>query len=64
MSAIDKIKNRMQAARGKAKQVGGATTGHRRTEMKGRRQQVRADLKDVGEQAKDVGGKTKDAMDH
>jgi uncharacterized protein YjbJ (UPF0337 family) len=64
MSAVDKMKNAMQGARGKAKQVAGSATGHRRTEMKGRRQQVRADLKDVGEQTKDVGRKTKDAMDH
>lgn len=64
MSALDKIKNKLQATRGKSKEVGGAAVGDRSTEMEGRREQMGADLKDVGEQAKDAGGKMKDAMDH
>jgi uncharacterized protein YjbJ (UPF0337 family) len=59
MSILDKIKNRLQAARGKTKQATGRAGGRPTTEMRGRRNQVRADLKDAGEQVKDAAGKVK-----
>lgn len=64
MTAKNKLSNAAQGARGKAKQVAGMVTGGRKTEAKGRRQQVRADLKQAGEQVKGSGRKVKDAMDH
>jgi uncharacterized protein YjbJ (UPF0337 family) len=64
MSAKNKLSNAAQGARGKVKQVAGALTGNRKTEMKGRRQQVRADLKNAGQQVKGSGRKVKDSMDH
>ena len=64
MSARNKMSNAAQGARGKAKELAGMVAGHRRTAQKGRRQQVRADLKNAGEQVKDSGRKVKDSMDH
>lgn len=64
MSGKHKIKNVGQGAAGKLKEVGGRITGNRHTEQSGRRQQVRADLKDAGEQMKDAGRKIKDAHEH
>lgn len=54
MSGTDKMKNRVESVRGKAKQVAGRVTGSVRTEDRGRRKQAKADLKDAGEKAKDA----------
>jgi uncharacterized protein YjbJ (UPF0337 family) len=64
MSTTDKAKNRLQSARGKTKEAAGQATGRPSTKMRGRRDQVRADLKNAGEQAKDAAGKVKDAFKH
>jgi uncharacterized protein YjbJ (UPF0337 family) len=64
MSTRDKAKNAGRNATGKAKEVAGRISGNRRTEQRGRRDQVKADLKDAGEQLKDTGGKIKDAHSH
>lgn len=64
MSAKNKVGNHLQGAKGKAKQAAGAVTGNRRTETRGRRSQVGADLKNAGEQLKDTARKTKDAFSH
>ena len=64
MSAKDKAKNTGEKAVGKAKEVGGRATASPRTERRGRRGQVKADLKNTGEQVKDAGGKAKNAFKH
>lgn len=64
MSARDKVKNATRNVTGKTKQAAGAATGDRSTEMSGRRDQVKADLRQSGEQVKDAGRKARDAMDH
>lgn len=64
MSARDKVRNSTRNATGKAKQAAGAATGDRSTEMSGRRDQVKADLRQAGEQVKDAGRKTRDALGH
>jgi uncharacterized protein YjbJ (UPF0337 family) len=63
MSAKDKIKNAAQDVSGKAKQATGEATGDRDTEMEGRSDQVKADVKNAGEQAKDAAGKVKQSFD-
>jgi uncharacterized protein YjbJ (UPF0337 family) len=64
MSTRDKVRNAAQYAGGKVKQVAGGVSGRPRTEAKGRRKQVGADLKNAGEQVKDAGGKAKDSFKH
>lgn len=64
MGATDKMKNRVQDAKGKAKEAAGRATGDRSTEMEGRDDQTKADLKNAGEQVKDAWGKVKDAGQH
>jgi uncharacterized protein YjbJ (UPF0337 family) len=64
MSAKDKVKNSAESAAGKAKQAAGQATGRRDVEERGRRSQVKADLKNSGEQVKDAGRKAKDAFEH
>lgn len=54
MSAIDKIKNRIQGTQGKAKEGVGRATGDKSTENEGKNDQSRADLKDAGENVKDA----------
>ncbi|HSY14792.1 MAG TPA: CsbD family protein [Jatrophihabitantaceae bacterium] len=57
MSAVDKLKNAVEDAEGKAKEALGRATGNHRTEAEGRGDQVKSDLKGAGE-------KVKDAFDH
>ena len=64
MSARDKVKNAMQKAGGKTKQATGQAANRPDVEQKGRRKQVKADLKNAGEQVKDAAGKTKRAFKH
>jgi uncharacterized protein YjbJ (UPF0337 family) len=64
MSARDKLKNATEKAGGKVKEVTGRAKAEPGTERRGRRQQVKADLKGAGEQVKDAGGKTKRAFKH
>jgi len=64
MGLGDKLRHRMEAGRGKAKQATGQATGNDRTEMRGRRQQVKADLKNAGEQVKGAGRKVRDSFGH
>jgi uncharacterized protein YjbJ (UPF0337 family) len=64
MGSKDKVKNAMQKSGGKAKQVAGQAKGRPDTEQRGRRTQVKADLKNAGEQVKDAGGKAKRAFKH
>ena len=64
MSAKDKGKNKAQEIKGKVKQATGRASRNPSTEMSGRREQVRADLKNAGEHVKDAAGKFKDSLDH
>jgi uncharacterized protein YjbJ (UPF0337 family) len=64
MSARDKVKNTMQKAGGKTKQVTGQAAGRPDVEQRGRRKQVAADLKNAGEHVKDSAGKAKRALKH
>jgi uncharacterized protein YjbJ (UPF0337 family) len=56
MSAIDKAKNALQDAQGKAKEALGKATGDKDTEARGRTDQSKADIKDAGEKVKDAFG--------
>jgi uncharacterized protein YjbJ (UPF0337 family) len=54
MTARNKFSNKAQYWGGKAKQTVGRVTGNRRTEYEGRRDQLKANLKDTGEKVKDA----------
>ncbi len=56
MSAINKIRNKLQKVGGRAKETIGRATGNRRLENRGVRDQVASDVKDVGERVKDSFG--------
>ena len=64
MSARDKVKNAVQKAGGKSKQAAGQAAGRPDVEQRGRRKQVKADLKNAGEHVKDAAGKSKRAFKH
>ena len=64
MGAKNKVKNAVEKSGGKAKQVAGQAAGRPATEQRGRRTQVKADLKNAGEHLKDAGGKAKRAVKH
>jgi len=57
MSALDKAKNAIEDAEGKAKEALGRASGDKDTEAEGKADQATADLKNAGE-------KVKDAFDH
>jgi uncharacterized protein YjbJ (UPF0337 family) len=54
MSAVDKAKNAVEDASGKAKEAIGKVSGDRETEAEGRADQSKADLKNAGEKVKDA----------
>lgn len=54
MSALDKAKNAVEDVEGKAKEAFGKLAGHKDTEVEGKTDQVKSDLKDAGEHVKDV----------
>jgi uncharacterized protein YjbJ (UPF0337 family) len=54
MSATNKFRNKVQKLGGRAKQTIGRTTGDRKLENRGVREQFEADVKDVGEKVKDA----------
>ena len=54
MSGIDKAKNKVENAKGKAKEAAGRATGDSSTKREGRRDQAKADLRDAAEKAKDA----------
>lgn len=57
MSALDKVKNAVQDAQGKAKEALGKRNNDAGLEAEGKTDQSKADLKNAGE-------KVKDAFDH
>ena len=54
MTAGNKLSNKAQYWGGRAKETVGRISGNRRTEYEGRRDQVKANLKDAGEKVKDA----------
>ena len=54
MSAINKLRNKVQRVSGRAKETIGRATGDRKLESRGVRDQFKSDVKDVGEKVKDV----------
>ena len=54
MGLEDKISNKGEDLKGKAKEVGGKATDDESLEAEGRTDQKKAALKDVGEKVKDV----------
>jgi uncharacterized protein YjbJ (UPF0337 family) len=54
MSALDKAKNAVEDAEGKAKEALGRVSGDRSTEAEGKTDQSKADLKNAGEKVKDA----------
>ncbi len=54
MSALDKAKNAVEDAEGKAKEALGKVTGDHSTEAEGKTDQSKADLKNAGEKVKDA----------
>ncbi len=54
MSAVDKAKNAVEDAAGKAKEAIGRVSGDKDTENEGRADQAKADLKNAGEKVKDA----------
>jgi uncharacterized protein YjbJ (UPF0337 family) len=54
MSALDKVKNTIQDAEGKAKEAAGRASGDHSTEAEGKADQSKADFKDAGEKVKDA----------
>lgn len=54
MSGLDKAKNAVEDAAGKAKEGLGKVTGDKDTETEGKADQTSADLKNAGEKVKDA----------
>jgi uncharacterized protein YjbJ (UPF0337 family) len=54
MSALDKAKNAVEDAGGKAKEALGKATGDHSTENEGKGDQAKSDFKDAGEKVKDA----------
>ncbi|GAA1215627.1 hypothetical protein GCM10009632_40570 [Mycolicibacterium alvei] len=54
MSAVDKAKNKAEELAGKAKEKVGQATGDRDTEVEGRKDQAKGNIKQAGEKVKDV----------
>lgn len=54
MSGLDKAKNAIEDAAGKAKEGLGKVTGDKDTETEGKADQTSADLKNAGEKVKDA----------
>ena len=54
MSAVDKVKNKLEELGGRAKEAIGKITGDKSTENEGKGDQMEANLKDAGEKIKDA----------
>jgi len=54
MGAIDKAKDKAQAAKGHVKETAGKATGNRSLEAKGKGDKVAGNLKQAGEKVKDA----------
>ena len=54
MTANNKLSHKAQYWAGRAKETVGRITGNRRTEYEGKRDQMKANMKDAGEKVKDA----------
>jgi uncharacterized protein YjbJ (UPF0337 family) len=62
MSLIDKVKNKLQMAKGQGKEQAGHATGDADLEARGRGDRVEGGAKQAGEHVKDVGKDIKDSF--
>ncbi|TVZ05591.1 CsbD family protein [Trebonia kvetii] len=62
MGFMDKLRNRFQMSKGRAKQHAGRATGDPYLETKGQAERMGGATRQVGEQAKDAGRNMKDAF--
>lgn len=62
MGFMDKLKNKLQMGKGRAKQNVGRATGDPYLESKGQGERLGGAGKQVGEQAKDAGKNVRDAF--
>ncbi|HEY0538384.1 MAG TPA: CsbD family protein [Actinoallomurus sp.] len=62
MSLIDKVKNKLQMAKGHGKEQAGHATGNPDLEAQGRSDRVEGGAKQAGEHVKDVGKDIKDSF--
>lgn len=62
MGLEDKISNKVEDAKGKAKEVGGDVTGDDSLKNEGKADQASAAIKDGVESVKDAAGKLKDKL--
>jgi uncharacterized protein YjbJ (UPF0337 family) len=54
MGLEDKMKNKAEEAKGKAKEAGGDATGNEQMQAEGKGDQASADIKQAGEKVKDA----------
>ncbi|MFC4118088.1 CsbD family protein [Nonomuraea zeae] len=62
MSTGDKIRNKVQELKGRAKENVGDATGDENLRAEGRADQTKGGMKQAGEKVKDAGKKVKDAF--
>jgi uncharacterized protein YjbJ (UPF0337 family) len=62
MGFFDKLRNKMQMGRGRAKQEAGRAAGDPYLEAEGRADRISGGAKQVGEQVKDAGKNIGDAL--
>lgn len=62
MGLMDKVKHKMEEARGKGKARTGGATGNRSMQAEGTAQESKANLKQAGDKTKDAGDDVKDAF--
>lgn len=62
MGYLNKLRNKAQQARGRARQAGGRGTGDSRVEGRGRADRAEGGTRQVGEQAKDAAKKVRRAF--
>jgi uncharacterized protein YjbJ (UPF0337 family) len=63
MGFFDKLRNKLQMGRGRAKQEAGRATGDPYLEAEGRADRISGGAKQVGEHAKSAGKNIRDALD-
>ncbi|MEU5881550.1 CsbD family protein [Spirillospora sp. NPDC047279] len=62
MGFLDKIKNKMQKSKGRAKEQAGRDSGDPNLEAEGRKDRMAGGTKQVGEQAKDAAKEARDTF--
>jgi uncharacterized protein YjbJ (UPF0337 family) len=62
MGLMDKLSNKLQMGRGRAKQMTGCATGDPYLESQGQAERITGSVKQVGEHVKDAGRNIRDAL--